>query len=141
MNRTIITLECKTCKERNYTTTKNKKKTQDKLALSKYCPRCRKHVEHKETKSEAYGEPHHHHARMPGVQRAELHDHEEQADHDRQAGPAEILPTLPQAHGAQGDEVGDGVRPVAPMVERRSPKPHVPGSSPGWPANRFRVHP
>ena len=33
-NRTIITLECKTCKERNYTTTKNKKKTQDKLALS-----------------------------------------------------------------------------------------------------------
>src|ERR1700682_1383112 len=23
------------------------------------------------------------------------------------------------------------------MVERRSPKPHVPGSSPGWPANRF----
>ncbi len=49
-NRTIITLECKTCHERNYTTTKNKKKTQDKLALSKYCPRCRKHVEHKETK-------------------------------------------------------------------------------------------
>jgi large subunit ribosomal protein L33 len=49
-NRTIITLECKSCKERNYTTTKNKKTTQDKLALSKYCPRCRKHVEHKETK-------------------------------------------------------------------------------------------
>ena len=47
-NRSIITLECKTCKERNYTTTK--KKTQDKLTLSKYCPRCRKHVEHKEAK-------------------------------------------------------------------------------------------
>ena len=26
-NRSIITLECKTCKERNYTTTKNKKKS------------------------------------------------------------------------------------------------------------------
>ena len=49
-NRTIITLECKTCIERNYATTKNKKKTQDKLTLSKYCPRCRTHVEHKETK-------------------------------------------------------------------------------------------
>jgi len=40
-NRTIVTLEC---------TTKNKKKTQDKLAFSKYCPRCRKHSPHKETK-------------------------------------------------------------------------------------------
>ena len=49
-NRTIITLECKICKERNYTTTKNKKKTQDKLTRSKYCPRCRKHVDHKEAK-------------------------------------------------------------------------------------------
>ena len=43
-NRSIITLECTACKERNYSTTKNKKKTQDKLALSKYCPRCRKHT-------------------------------------------------------------------------------------------------
>ena len=49
-NRTIITLECTTCKERNYSTTKNKKKTQDKLTRSKFCPRCRKHVEPKETK-------------------------------------------------------------------------------------------
>ena len=49
-NRAIITLECTTCKERNYTTTKNKKTKQDKLSLSKYCPRCRKHVAHKETK-------------------------------------------------------------------------------------------
>ena len=48
--RDIITLACSECKMRNYTTTKNKKKTQDKLTLSKYCPRCRKHVEHKEAK-------------------------------------------------------------------------------------------
>ena len=50
MPREIITFQCTECKNRNYTTTKNKKKTQDKLTLSKYCPRCRKHVEHKETK-------------------------------------------------------------------------------------------
>ena len=49
-NRSIITMECTACKERNYSTTKNKKKTQDKLALSKYCRRCRKHTAHKETK-------------------------------------------------------------------------------------------
>jgi large subunit ribosomal protein L33 len=34
-NRSIITMECSACKERNYSTTKNKKKTQDKLNLSK----------------------------------------------------------------------------------------------------------
>jgi large subunit ribosomal protein L33 len=49
-NRSIITLECTSCKERNYVTTKNKKTKQDKLSLSKFCPRCRKHVAHKETK-------------------------------------------------------------------------------------------
>jgi large subunit ribosomal protein L33 len=49
-NRSIITMECSKCKERNYSTTKNKKKTQDKLNLSKFCPRCRKHELHKETK-------------------------------------------------------------------------------------------
>jgi len=48
--RVIITLECQTCRERNYTTTKNKRTTAEKLALSKYCRRCRKHTNHKETK-------------------------------------------------------------------------------------------
>ena len=50
MNRTIITLECTVCKERNYTTTKNKRTMPDKLELPKFCPRCRKHTAHKETK-------------------------------------------------------------------------------------------
>jgi large subunit ribosomal protein L33 len=49
-NRSIITLECSVCKERNYSGSKNKKKTQEKLTLSKYCSRCRKHQQHKETK-------------------------------------------------------------------------------------------
>jgi len=50
VNRTIITLEWTKCKLRNTTTTKNKRKTQDKLSRSKFCPRCRKHEAHKETK-------------------------------------------------------------------------------------------
>jgi large subunit ribosomal protein L33 len=49
-NRSIISLECSVCKERNYSTTKNKRKQQDKLELSKFCPRCRKHTAHKEGK-------------------------------------------------------------------------------------------
>jgi len=48
--RDIITLACADCKNRNYTTTKNKKTTPDKLELKKFCPSCRKHTAHKETK-------------------------------------------------------------------------------------------
>ena len=48
--RDIITLACTDCKNRNYTTTKNKKTTPDKLELKKFCSTCRKHTAHKETK-------------------------------------------------------------------------------------------
>ncbi len=48
--RDIITLACSECKNRNYTTTKNKKTMTEKLELKKYCPTCRKHTSHKETK-------------------------------------------------------------------------------------------
>jgi large subunit ribosomal protein L33 len=48
--RDIITMQCPDCKNRNYSTTKNKKKTTERLELSKYCPFCRKHTAHKETK-------------------------------------------------------------------------------------------
>jgi large subunit ribosomal protein L33 len=48
--REIITLQCGECKNRNYTTTKNKKKTQDRLELKKFCPACRHHTAHKEVK-------------------------------------------------------------------------------------------
>jgi large subunit ribosomal protein L33 len=47
--RDIITLACVDCKNRNYTTTKNKKTTPDKLELKKFCSTCRKHTAHKET--------------------------------------------------------------------------------------------
>ena len=48
--RVKITLECTSCKRRNYTSTKNKRTTPDKVVLSKYCRFCREHTEHKETK-------------------------------------------------------------------------------------------
>ncbi|MCP3678100.1 MAG: 50S ribosomal protein L33 [Deltaproteobacteria bacterium] len=48
--RDIITLACGECKRRNYTTTKNKRTTPDRLTLEKYCRFCRKHTAHKETK-------------------------------------------------------------------------------------------
>jgi len=48
--RVIITLECTECKQRNYTTTKNKKNTTERLELKKYCRFCGSHTPHKETK-------------------------------------------------------------------------------------------
>jgi len=48
--RSIVSLECTACKNRNYSTTKNKRTTTEKLQFSKYCRFCRKHTPHKETK-------------------------------------------------------------------------------------------
>ncbi|MCZ7584594.1 MAG: 50S ribosomal protein L33 [Deltaproteobacteria bacterium] len=48
--RDIVTLQCSECKRRNYTTTRNKKKNQNKVEMKKYCPFDRKHTLHKETK-------------------------------------------------------------------------------------------
>jgi large subunit ribosomal protein L33 len=48
--RDTITLACAECKRRNYSTTKNKRNTTDRVELSKYCPSCRKHTPHKESK-------------------------------------------------------------------------------------------
>ena len=48
--RVKVILACTECKQRNYNTMKNKKNTSDRLELSKYCPFCRKHTKHIETK-------------------------------------------------------------------------------------------
>jgi large subunit ribosomal protein L33 len=48
--RDIISLACNECKRRNYSTTKNKKKTSERLEMNKYCRFCRKHTGHRETK-------------------------------------------------------------------------------------------
>ncbi|MBI2856904.1 MAG: 50S ribosomal protein L33 [Chloroflexi bacterium] len=46
----IVHLQCSECKEKNYTTTKNKKNDPQRLELNKYCPRERRHTLHKEVK-------------------------------------------------------------------------------------------
>jgi large subunit ribosomal protein L33 len=48
--RVIITLACEECRRRNYTTTKNRRTTTDRLELKKYCRFCSKHTLHRETK-------------------------------------------------------------------------------------------
>jgi large subunit ribosomal protein L33 len=48
--RPVITLACSDCKERNYTTQKNRRNDQGRLEFKKFCPRCRKHTVHKESK-------------------------------------------------------------------------------------------
>ena len=50
MPRDQVTLACTECKRRNYTTTKNKKLTPDRLEMKKYCRFERKHTSHKETR-------------------------------------------------------------------------------------------
>ena len=49
-NRIGITLACTECKQRNYNKMTNKKNDPDRLVLKKYCPFCKKHTEHKESK-------------------------------------------------------------------------------------------
>ncbi|MGM9566847.1 MAG: 50S ribosomal protein L33 [Clostridia bacterium] len=48
--RVKIILACTECKNRNYNSDKNKKNDPDRIELNKYCPHCKKHTLHKETK-------------------------------------------------------------------------------------------
>ena len=50
MAQELITFECTQCRNRNYSSTKNKKKNPDKLELKKFCKFCKKHTPHKEIK-------------------------------------------------------------------------------------------
>ncbi|MGI6468577.1 MAG: 50S ribosomal protein L33 [Syntrophomonadaceae bacterium] len=45
-----ITMACTECKQRNYTTTKNKKKHSERIELKKYCKFCNTHTVHREIK-------------------------------------------------------------------------------------------
>jgi large subunit ribosomal protein L33 len=47
--RILIALVCRVCKSQNYITSKNKLNQKEKLVLKKYCKKCKKHTEHKET--------------------------------------------------------------------------------------------
>ncbi|MBI5358071.1 50S ribosomal protein L33 [Candidatus Amesbacteria bacterium] len=48
-SRQIFGLMCAVCKYQGYISEKNKVNTPDKLVLKKYCKRCKKRTEHKET--------------------------------------------------------------------------------------------
>jgi len=48
--RGTIHLACTECKERTYTTSKNRKNDNQRMELKKYCPRCRVHTLHREAK-------------------------------------------------------------------------------------------
>lgn len=50
MPRDNIILECTECKNRNYFTTKNKRKQPQRVERRKFCPRCGTHKLHKETR-------------------------------------------------------------------------------------------
>ncbi|MEE8582354.1 MAG: 50S ribosomal protein L33 [Dehalococcoidales bacterium] len=48
--RVVIHLACNVCKERTYTTSKNRRNDPQRLELKKYCPRCRAQTPHREVK-------------------------------------------------------------------------------------------
>ena len=48
--RDLITLNCESCKRKNYTTSKNKRLHPEKMEVSKFDPVVRKHVKYKEAK-------------------------------------------------------------------------------------------
>ncbi len=48
--RVLVTLACTECKRRNYSTKKNKRNDPDRIELKKYCPWCRTHTLHRETR-------------------------------------------------------------------------------------------
>ena len=50
MPREIVALQCGECKERNYSTTKNRKTTTERLEFKKFCAFCRIHRVHREIK-------------------------------------------------------------------------------------------
>ncbi|MCQ2736033.1 MAG: 50S ribosomal protein L33 [bacterium] len=49
-NRITISLACGDCKRKNYSTRKNRQNDPDRISINKYCPFCKKHTAHKESK-------------------------------------------------------------------------------------------
>jgi large subunit ribosomal protein L33 len=48
--RSHITLACTECKERNYISEKNRRNDPGRMEINKFCPRCRTHRMHRETR-------------------------------------------------------------------------------------------
>ena len=49
-DRIIIHLACTECRERTYTTQKNRRNDADRMELNKFGPRCRQRRAHRETR-------------------------------------------------------------------------------------------
>jgi large subunit ribosomal protein L33 len=49
-DRVVVEMACTDCRERNYTTTKNRRNDADRIELRKFCPRCRGHKLHREAR-------------------------------------------------------------------------------------------
>ena len=48
--RGVIHLACTECRERTYTTQKNRRNDPDRIELTKFCPRCRVRRMHREVR-------------------------------------------------------------------------------------------
>jgi large subunit ribosomal protein L33 len=48
--RVIVTLACVDCKQRNYTSNKNKRNNPDRIEMKKFCKFCNEHKVHRETR-------------------------------------------------------------------------------------------
>jgi large subunit ribosomal protein L33 len=48
--RVIVTLACVDCKQRNYTTNKNKRNNPDRIEMKKFCKFCNEQKVHRETR-------------------------------------------------------------------------------------------
>ena len=49
-DRVVAEMACTECRNRNYVTSKNRRSDPDRLELRKFCPRCRGHRLHRETR-------------------------------------------------------------------------------------------
>ncbi len=49
-DRVVAEMACTECRNRNYVTSKNRRNDPDRLELRKFCPRCRGHRLHRETR-------------------------------------------------------------------------------------------
>ncbi len=49
-DRSFIHLACTECRQRNYTSTKNRRNDPERIELRKFCPRCRNHQPHREAR-------------------------------------------------------------------------------------------
>jgi large subunit ribosomal protein L33 len=46
-----LVLQCTECKANNYVSAKNRQNVRERLRRKKYCPACRRHTEHSETRN------------------------------------------------------------------------------------------